>query len=80
MINTFRQSFIHEKIDLLFVSIGEKKYALTKSGERERLNNLKAVFLKAKMMRCVSEGTSSEISINEFIEQINQIKRLIEDA
>jgi len=78
MINTFRQSFINEKIDLLFVSIGEKKYALTKSGERERLNNLKGLFLKAKEIRCISEGIFSQMPINQVYEQINQVERLIE--
>ena len=77
MINTFNHA-ISDRIDLLFVSIGEKKRVLTTCGETERLNNLKGLFLKAKEIRCISEGIFSQMPINQVYEQINQVERLIE--
>jgi hypothetical protein len=78
MINTFHQAPIRDRIDMLFVSIGEKKRILTTSGETERLNNLKGLFLKAKEIRRVSEGIFSQMPINNVYEQINQVEKLIE--
>jgi hypothetical protein len=78
MINTFHQAPIRDRIDMLFVSIGEKKRVLTTCGETERLNNLKGLFLKAKQIRRVSEAISSQVPIDNLYEQINQVEKLIE--